>query len=670
MYAGQEVTRADLGLPEKWTIIEHWIDDSKDVVKNYADPVTPPTLKNSEIPVLQSYEKNAPHSFWSAFPKNYNKKVAKTVNVKILKKLIQKCWFSWTLPQRMTAKRALRQLQGFSPVVLKKDLKGVKTKNANSATANGRFITDAICSWVKKGFVVGPFDSPPFEDFRINPLMAAVQKTKVRPIMNLSSPKGNSLNDAIDMTTVQKINMSSPKLFAEELVKAGKGALFSKSDIVDAYKLIPNAVQQWRLFGFQWLGKYFFDKAKVFGSKEAPAGFDSLPETIVNIVCCLYKIPKRNVQRQLDDVPMVAAKESGLTERFHSAYKDICRQINIPLAEQCENHEKAFGPTTYGTVLGIKFDSITMEWSISKEKELSLQETIDFFLNNKTCTLKQAQKLQGKLANFAQTMDFMKSYKYNVLSLLNKFKGQEGTKIIPLDMKRDLWVWKKCISDSKEGLPIRNLIDEPPLFPLTIISDAAGAALEWVGGKSINKTIPNDRGAASVWYQGKKVLKTVILSWPKNLLMGEKTRNGVYFGTKSGTLETIGLLLPFISYPKDLVGKHILLQVDNTSLGYGWEKHYCKNDPETSLLLRALHVVESLLSCRIYVKYVRRRSNTMARLVDDLSRKSTTTAKTLQKTKNEQMYISGGALVEWLKNPVLDWTLPEKIVAEIKEKLK
>jgi hypothetical protein len=118
MYAGQRVTRADLGLPERWTVIEHWIDDSRDVVKNYADPVTPPTLKNSEIPVLQSYEKNAPCSFWSAFPKNYNKKVANTVNIKILKKLIQKCWFSWTLPQRMTAKRALRQLQGFSPVVL------------------------------------------------------------------------------------------------------------------------------------------------------------------------------------------------------------------------------------------------------------------------------------------------------------------------------------------------------------------------------------------------------------------------------------------------------------------------------------------------------------------------------------------------------------------------
>ena len=70
------------------------------------------------------------------------------------------------------------------------------------------------------------------------------------------------------------------------------------------------------------------------------------------------------------------------------------------MAEDCKNQEKAFGPSTYGTVLGIQFDSVAMEWAISKEKELSLQETIDFFLHSKTCTLKQVQKLQGKLANF------------------------------------------------------------------------------------------------------------------------------------------------------------------------------------------------------------------------------------------------------------------------------
>jgi hypothetical protein len=137
--------------------------------------------------------------------------------------------------------------------------------------------------------------------------------------------------------------------------------------------------------------------------------------------------------------------------------------------------------------------------------------------------LKQIQKLHGKLANFALSMDLMKSFKYNLLQLLNKLQGQDGIKIIPEALKRDLWVWKKCIADSRQGFPIRGFVDEPPILPTTIISDAAGAALEWIDGKSVNKTIANDSGVASILHQGGKALKTATMSWPGNLLMGQKT---------------------------------------------------------------------------------------------------------------------------------------------------
>jgi hypothetical protein len=61
-------------------------------------------------------------------------------------------------------------------------------KNAKSAIENGAAMTDVLATWLKKGFVAGPFDFPPGGFFRSNPLMAAVQKFKVRPILNLSAP--------------------------------------------------------------------------------------------------------------------------------------------------------------------------------------------------------------------------------------------------------------------------------------------------------------------------------------------------------------------------------------------------------------------------------------------------------------------------------------------------
>jgi hypothetical protein len=70
-------------------------------------------------------------------------------------------------------------------------------------------------------------------------------------------------------------------------------------------------------------------------------------------------------------------------------------------------------------------------------------------------------------------------------------------------------------------------------------------------------------------------------------------------GSKSATLEAVGLLLPFLGFPADLARRHVLLEVDNLSVVYAWEKRYSKTDPETSLLIWCLHVLEGYLCCKI-----------------------------------------------------------------------
>jgi len=170
------------------------------------------------------------------------------------------------------------------------------------------------------------------------------------------------------------------------------------------------------------VGKTFSYTTTVSGSKVAPASFDCLAETIVNIVCSEKKVPKMFVHCQLNDVPIVSPKGPKLTEEFSVGYAEICGKLNVPLALECPNHEKAFSPTTFGTVLGINFDSESMEWSISSDKENGLQKHIDQFMVQKSCNLKDVQKLHGKLANFAQACEIMKGFRYNLLELLKKFE--------------------------------------------------------------------------------------------------------------------------------------------------------------------------------------------------------------------------------------------------------
>jgi len=587
-----------------------------------------------------------------------------------MQKTIQKHWFQWNAHQRKTAKILLNTLKKGATTDLKHGLKELSCKNTKSANGNGEILTDTIGHWVKSKMVAGPYRKKPFKDFRINPLMAVVQKSKVRPILNLSSPKDSSFNDAVNEFCIKKLEMSSAKLFSQTIFTAGKNSIMTKSDICDAYKIIPGHPSQWKCFGFKWLGRYFYDITTVFGSKSAPANFDCLPETLVNIVCSEEKIPRKWVHRQLDDVPVVSPKNTDYSARFSDKYAVLCKKLNIPLAEFCPQKEKAFGPSTEGTILGIEFNTASMTWKLPKEKYNNSIKIIDLFLNSKTCNLKMIQQLHGKLTDFVQMCDFMLGFRFHLVKLLGNFENNESeTRIISENLKKDLWIWKKCLKSSLDGFPICKPPMNSPVNAICFISDAAGASLQWEGKICKNLSIPNDRGVASIGYNKEKIFFSGGIRWPFNLITKVRDSNNRLFGGKSTTLECIGLLIPFLCCPKIVKNKFVLLFVDNTNVIYAWEKKYCKNDQETSILIRTLHILEAYLECKIFVQHTKRLSNEMASLVDHLSRQSSTTAIDLKKIEKITWSQPEGTLVSWLKKPVADWTIPNKILEDVKNKM-
>ena len=83
--------------------------------------------------------------------------------------------------------------------------------------------------------------------------MANKQKNKIRPILNLSSPEGSSVNDLMEDFKFRKLEMSSAQKFGQTLLLAGKNATFAKTDLQDAYKLLPCSSAEKQFFGFKWL---------------------------------------------------------------------------------------------------------------------------------------------------------------------------------------------------------------------------------------------------------------------------------------------------------------------------------------------------------------------------------------------------------------------------------
>jgi len=126
----------------------------------------------------------------------------------------------------------------------------------------------------------------------------------------------------------------------------------------------------------------------------------------------------------------------------------------------------------------------------------------------------------------------------------------------------------------------------------------------------------------------------------------------------------------FLTEPQNLVGKPIQLEVDNLGVEFGLTKKHCSNDLETSVLLRCLHVLESKLHRKFFVTHVKRCSNKMAILVDNLSRESTTTDKVKLQLKNLTVQTPKGHLVQWLENPLINWDLPLLLCTDVDKLLK
>ena len=64
---------------------------------------------------------------------------------------------------------------------------------------NPTSVNDKLSKELAAGRIVGPFDSPPFETFRVSPLGIVPKKLpgKFRLIHHLSYPEGLSVNDGI-----------------------------------------------------------------------------------------------------------------------------------------------------------------------------------------------------------------------------------------------------------------------------------------------------------------------------------------------------------------------------------------------------------------------------------------------------------------------------------------
>jgi hypothetical protein len=300
-------------------------------------------------------------------------------------------------PDRTFVQYLLSGLQeGFDPLIYPVPHTSYECGNNLSAHKLADFVDSAISRELTQKYIVGPFDTPPFEVYRISPLGVAQGKysRKNRLILDLSAPHTSateSINDLIDkeFCSLEYVSMDD----AIHILRClGPGTWMCKTDITDAFKQVPIRADLWRYFGFKWKSKYYFYVRLAFGCRSSPKIFNELSKAIVWIAKNKYQI--KHMLWLLDDFITFDARDE-ITERSMAIVSLLFRSLNIPTAPH-----KTVGPVQVIEYLGITLDSLLMEARLPREKILRMTNILQTFLQKRSCTLREVQVVLGHL-NFA-----------------------------------------------------------------------------------------------------------------------------------------------------------------------------------------------------------------------------------------------------------------------------
>ncbi len=647
--------REVLGLPRDWSRIQGWLDNETLPQVQPEKPCDKKPRKFPDIPVMTDYDGVLPEPFWEKFPSNaLPTKIFTKVKVDVLEEKIESCKLKLLRSEYFRAKKCVQYLRDGAPAFQLKELPSCIVKNSATALKFGPEVTNVIASSVEKKYACGPFKSPPVRNFRANSLIAVPQPGKVRVCLNVSLPTGKSFNNNIIPNSLEKIQMTSAQKFGHAILRAGNNATMLKFDKADAYKNIPAKIQDLRNQGFLWGGRYFIETRQMFGSKASVQNFDVLANTVRSLVLTDCAIPKRQVLRQLDDTPAVAPEGTGWCEEFSLKYRRLCDEINLELAEPCPNFEKAFDCSKFGKVLGIHFDTSDLTWKLPSDKVDSTLKSITEATARQTVPLKEMQSLMGRLNHVSQMCPFLNSFKHP-LNIMLAESLNNGSARWSDEAIRDLKVWAGFLSDVKNRLPIPHPLQEPPLCTKVFHSDAAGLQKNSKSSDRIGCGILgiNETGDTMLAFQ---------LWWPDSFAKQKTDSKGSRFGSKTATLEMIGVILPFLLIPKQLIGQHVVLKVDNLACVYGYTNHYMKGDICASILIKALHLISAFLGSVLHVEHIPRCSSWESTTADNLSRKSTTRFLEEQMLSRYRDIHAPKVLLDWLNNPTEDWGLARSLL--------
>lgn len=263
-------------------------------------------------------------------------------------------------------------------------------RNSRSVSQNVQVALDKISGEINLGRIAGPFLSPPFDHFKCSPLALREKSTpgKYRLLHNLSFPYDlSSVNLNIPDSAAHVSYASLNDAF--DIINSLGSCFLAKSDIADAFRIVPLHPSQYNLTGFKIDKGYYFDKCLPMGARSACKIFERVSDGLKFILENTYKVP--HVVKVLDDFLFIGKTRESCRYGLE-CFRALCNKTGVPLAAH-----KTVNPTRSLSFLGIQMDTVTHMASIPEEKLTAYKSSLNKLEGQPGCTLRELKSLIGKL---------------------------------------------------------------------------------------------------------------------------------------------------------------------------------------------------------------------------------------------------------------------------------
>ena len=187
---------------------------------------------------------------------------------------------------------------------------------------------------VSLGRVIGPLPLPAsgvsgcIHISRFGVIPKPHQPGKWRLIVDLSHPKGSSVNDGL-CSELCSLSYASIGAAADMVLRQGKGAELAKLDIASAYRIMLVHRDDRPLLGMKWKGSLYVYTVLPFGLRSAPKVFTALADALEWI---LHDNGVYGSINYLDDYLFVGTPGSGACGEALEVAECVCKKLGVPLA--------------------------------------------------------------------------------------------------------------------------------------------------------------------------------------------------------------------------------------------------------------------------------------------------------------------------------------------------